>query len=1414
MNSRSRAVALAVCLTVAAVPVRAGTFTVTNTNDTGPGSLRQAMLDANAAADADTITFAIGSGHQAIQPRSPLPTLTSHAVIDGSTQPGYAGAPLIEIDGALAGSGLEFNRGGGARALVLHTFTNSPALNFTGPADVRGCYIGTDATGTQARYTASGIVLSPGADRSPSQIGGTGPADGNLIGAGSRGIVVRAAAYIDGNRFGANAGGTAMLGPAYYHILVYAAAGPISIGEKAANYFSGGASAIVLSAAAGTHVKNNVIGKSHAGVRFPPNIGVEVYAATDSVISGNLIDAGAVGVFVYLNSLRATIRQNDFAGTGFAINLAEPWETASPFHTANDPGDSDTGANNLLNHPDLTRVTSAGGTTTIEGTYSGAPNRTITLDFYRAPACHSSGYGNGTWLASTGITTDAAGHASFTHSFPATITTGHAVSATATYAAEGTSEFSACRTVEGQGLMAWKSSTAAGIEGNNLTLALVRTSGTAGQQLVNWAATGGTATAGSDATPVSGTVTFADGETSKTIALSFPDDSVYEGAEQYVLTLTNVTGGAGIGSPSVMTVTIADNDAKPAIVVAGVTYVTEGNSGTTTLTIPVSLSKPAGNPISVSYASQHSTANSDDYVPVSGSLLFAPGETQKTLDVTIKGDTYFEPNDDFYVAFSSADAISAFAQVVIRNDETALTVSVGKNVRVVETDRTHILEVPITATAAFSGYVIFNIAPESAQRRADFEPLDSYYVVFRNEKQQAIRIRILGDDQTEADESFTITLRSASWPVEVGEATARVYILNDDTGVGPSDLSIPLGGSAPIVVDIGVPLSQPAAISIVSGDPGTISVPASVILPAGQSSINIDAEALKAPGHAALTVTMPPELEGDVFSIDARTYIPAKLVFHPATLSLYAGQTATVTVTLEPAAATALTIPLSTDSAGVSIPKSVTILAGGAATFALEAANVGPIYVRGRLPGAYGERETLLFGVVREAPVTPAILRISPPDGPSAGGTALEIHGANFVRDCALTFGGTPATGVQFVTAGLMTAITPAHDAGTVDVVLTCGERKSAFERGFTYTDSSPTLSHVAPSTGNVAGGTHVRIAGTNLRSSCWPFFDGVAAPAATLESPAAMLAVTPPHAASAVDVLLRCTGGEALLDDAFFYTPAEEPAASITTVTPLAAAPGEEVTITGTRFRPTDRVAFAMPLAAIVRSAPDRHVVVVPEVNAQRYSVDVTDINGRATTTGPIFNVLEGTRPRITAIAPKSAPAGAEIELQGEGFRRGYTFSVAEKAAEIVSLSYTRAIVRLPNGVAAGEYDVNVINSSGVLASIGPKITIAGNGLSIAGISRPCATTSGGGSITIRGSGFEGTLLVTFGASVATDVTIVDATTLTATVPAGEAGPAQIRIVRGGGGAATWTSGFRYTSPFDPNGCGGPPSRGRSVRH
>src|SRR5438128_6703030 len=137
----------------------AATFTVNTADDHDDGvcnaadcTLRDAINAANAG---DTISFNIpGSGVHTINLTSGLPILNKTVTIDGATQPGFSGTPLIELNGAGAGSvnGLILDGPNVViKALVINRFSlHGINIAAGGGAVVQGCYIGTDATGTKS----------------------------------------------------------------------------------------------------------------------------------------------------------------------------------------------------------------------------------------------------------------------------------------------------------------------------------------------------------------------------------------------------------------------------------------------------------------------------------------------------------------------------------------------------------------------------------------------------------------------------------------------------------------------------------------------------------------------------------------------------------------------------------------------------------------------------------------------------------------------------------------------------------------------------------------------------------------------------------------------------------------------------------------------------------------------------------------------------------------------------------------------------------------------------------------------------------------------------------------------------------------------------------------------------------------
>ncbi len=304
-------------------------FMVTNTGDTGPGSLRQAVLDANANPGLDTIAFDIGGGGvQTIQPASPLPAITDPVFLDGTTQPGFDGVPLVVLNGLRAGPnayGLTITAGRSTvKGLVVDGFTAAGIALATNGADViTGNYIGTDVMGLAAVPNGAGIISASARNR----IGGFGPGDRNIIsGNTTAGISISSGGNdnrIEGNFVGTNAAGTAPI-PNQDGVRVADGSGT-RIGGKtpqACNLIAGNRDNGIDILADDTVVEGNWIGSNVAGTAALGNAnGILVERGTDTTIGGRKPGAGnliagntSTGIYTYDTAGRI-LAEGNFIGT-------------------------------------------------------------------------------------------------------------------------------------------------------------------------------------------------------------------------------------------------------------------------------------------------------------------------------------------------------------------------------------------------------------------------------------------------------------------------------------------------------------------------------------------------------------------------------------------------------------------------------------------------------------------------------------------------------------------------------------------------------------------------------------------------------------------------------------------------------------------------------------------------------------------------------------------------------------------------------------------------------------------------------------------------------------------------------------------------------------------------------------------
>jgi CSLREA domain-containing protein len=532
---RPRLVALLalVLVCVGAPPAASAVTFVVNSSDDLPGpctglhcTLRAAITEANSAPGRDRIEFDIPpGGPQTIHPVTQLPPITDPVIVDGTTQPGYSGEPVISIDGTTGGlNGLTVTAGDSTiQALHIYGYFGGAAIELDGGADnlVVGNYLGAiTAPGTSPLANGDGVRIQ---DSNTNLIGGVLAGSRNVI-SGNNFSGVLILGNSDGNSIVGNFIGTDPTGTTAFPYGNDVGVGTdITVSEtvvgdpnpNGANVIAGNFDAGVILNGFQSRVVGNKIGTDVTGQHALPNLdGVDVQGANNHVgtanqgqgnvisgnnrwgirigfrtggpgdqpiadeVSGNLIGVeadgttplpnvrdgiqldngtegatiggpapfqpnviafnGGAGVNVVMGTRNSILDNSIYANGGLGIEFA-----SSPATIPNDPGDADTGPNELQNHPMLSQAFVGNGSTKVEGSLDSMPLSIYRIQFFGSDACDPSGFGEGqTFLSERDVTTDATGAATF--SFTLGSQAGDFVTATATDQFGNTSEFSNC----------------------------------------------------------------------------------------------------------------------------------------------------------------------------------------------------------------------------------------------------------------------------------------------------------------------------------------------------------------------------------------------------------------------------------------------------------------------------------------------------------------------------------------------------------------------------------------------------------------------------------------------------------------------------------------------------------------------------------------------------------------------------------------------------------------------------------------------------------------------------------------------------------------------------------------------------------------------------------------------------------
>ncbi|HEX3109693.1 MAG TPA: Calx-beta domain-containing protein [Thermoanaerobaculia bacterium] len=781
---------------------------------------------------------------------TPLPEIGATVRVAGSTQPGsYSIAPHIELNAsAMTGPGAVVTVQGSLEYVTINRFTGT-GIEARGAADVFGCSIGLNAAGTGvAGGGAIGILVS-NATAPGVTIGGVTCITGNDIGV----KVTSGPATIRSTWIGVSERGSAIPGtPTSRGILITGVHNqPVQIGHGTSpsiyengqvNYIVG--QRIGIEEVDSDHVTyvGTALGEALSGL-FSANTEADIHLldSNDNTITYNAISDSPIGVWVDGSSARNLIRDNQMSATK-KISL--------------------TGSGNQLQPaPVVVTAFNTNIGTTLNGALHAAPSKTYTIDVYKLIQPPNWSY-SGQFT----VLTDATGSATFQYALPTGVVIGTSLAATATDASNDTSEFSPPAVVTGQdgfalaspiqtfpdfSAQSWSYDESSG----QATVKVLRLYGAATTASVSYKTVDDTAKAGIDYGAVSGTLTFAPGETEKLVTIPLVNDSLAQAWRTFFLTIFSPTNGTIIYGYSEFTVGINEDD--PLRLSVGDASLHKPVSGSQLMLFKVTFDVPLPEEYDIGFETRDlSAVAGTDYVAAKGSVSGWPGDTSVFIYVPIIGNATSGPDKTFQLVLSNAVCVSCPGGLFVT---------------------------PVITRAIAIGTIV-------------------------------------GDRAVP-------TLQSSK---------------------------IAAGTKGHMTMTFASPTAQSGSVTLASSAPNVATVVSTVPVAAGVTNVAIEVTGVAA-GNTAITATLSASLGGATATGNLEVYTPVTLAAQPPYLTIAEGSTVAVHVTMTPPPGSPITLNVAASNTNsLKLPVTVAIDADGNGTITAEGLAIGSGAYTVLLPDANG----------------------------------------------------------------------------------------------------------------------------------------------------------------------------------------------------------------------------------------------------------------------------------------------------------------------------------------------------------------------------------------------------------------------------------------------------------------------------
>ncbi|MBA4179137.1 MAG: hypothetical protein C0506_00975 [Anaerolinea sp.] len=708
------------------------------------------------------------------------------------------------------------------------------------------------------------------------------------------------------------------------------------------------------------------------------------------------------------------------------------------------------------------------------------------------------------------------------------------------------------------------------VEGQNATIVLNRTGGTSGTINVDYTISFTPPATSADLNGLTGPsqVTFTDGVSSRTLPglangpLSTFDDGANQGSRNITFTLTAADNGGFLGGTTTHVLTITDNDGPPKYTFTANTMSVNESAGTINVPIVRDGATAANNDTVQCTDAGTGTATpggGNDYTFALQNIVFTTGTTTQNCQVTILQDVATEPSQTIVlniaatVGFGGGPGTYTQITITIVDDDGTGTIQFSAATYTVS-EGVGTANIAVTRTNGTTGAASIQCSTTGGGSATASPAAGFDYTTQTNQPlnwgngvggTQNCSIPITGDSTVEGTETITLALTGVTGATAGAQSTATVNITDDDgTGtisftatnytVAENGTSVTIsanrtgGSSGAATVDFATSngtatlagsdyLANSGTLSWNNGETGNRTFAVTILddsLVEGAETINLTLSnvtggaVLASPSTATITIS------------DNESALPTISSLSPTAGPLAGGNTVTIT--------------------GTNFLNATSVTFGGSLATNLNVFTANTITVTAPVsPGLITQTVNVVVTTTSGSSSTvgtaddytyttgPTVTLVSPNTGPSTGTTFVSITGTNFTSSgMTVTFGGTQAT-FAYVSSTSLTAVSPAHTAGTFDIIVTtpAGSSPNTVLDDFTYTGTiAPAITSISPTSGPV--GTVVTVTGSGFTGSSVVTVGGVSASFTVSTDSSLTVTVPASTPGGTVDIRVTNSGG------------------------------------------------------------------------------------------------------------------------------------------------------------------------------------------------------------------------------------------------------------------------------------------------